>query len=321
MIRVKAPSNIALVKYMGKTDAKDNLACNHSLSLTLGNLYSEVRMAPSRDWHARVINPERALNFLKRLEVELPPVLEPMGYRCQSGPVSFESSNTFPAGAGIASSASAFAALTTAYAMIVCPEVVQNWEDKGLRGELAALSQKGSGSSCRSFLGPFVRWDGRRVHEVSSSLNLCDLVLLVDAGKKAVGSSEAHQRVLTSPLWSGRIERANDRCDRVQEALQNNRFQDLAREVWAEAWEMHSLFHTTEPPFSYWKPGTMELLEFLGPWAEQGRMAVTLDAGPNLHVIIPLEEKEEWISKIQERFPQTQVLSDQASAGPTWEQL
>ena len=44
MIEVSAPSNIALIKYMGKQNSSSNVPTNASLSYTLENLRTTVRM-------------------------------------------------------------------------------------------------------------------------------------------------------------------------------------------------------------------------------------------------------------------------------------
>jgi mevalonate pyrophosphate decarboxylase len=117
------------------------------------------------------------------------------------------SANSFPSSSGIASSASSFAALTLASAAALARDfnAFENlWKHHPeFRRALSGLSRQGSGSSCRSFEGPWVFWEGERTSTVPSGLPpLAHFVILIERGEKAVASSEAHLTVRTSPLWN-----------------------------------------------------------------------------------------------------------------------
>lgn len=380
-IEVRAPSNIALAKYMGKRPAEPgddkqpatsgdgkregNLPANASLSLTLREKCTFVELARVEDassapvaaadarilWEpalpgaasgrsgARV--PElgeaglrRVIHHFERVEAALPGILRrhlgapdaevraPSVWRLRTA-------NTFAASAGVASSASAFAALTLAAAARGARErglEAPFWEryhaaDPGLRRALASVSREGSGSSCRSFEGPWVRWSDARSEAVpvSGIPPVAHFLLEVSAEAKAVGSTEAHARVRGSPLWSGRPGRADAREARIRIALGEGRWEDVARETWAEAWEMHSLFHTAVPPFSYWRPETLRILAAFGPVlaAERGSAVpiVTLDAGPNVHVVVPESAAPRWRAWFAESLPGIPWSEDREGPG------
>jgi len=335
-ILARAPSNIAIVKYMGKSDPERNLPANPSLSLTLTNLctYVELRAVEAGGIRFIAEKPEGAkgeapilsgagqnkfLRHLSRVMDRAPDVLRERGLFDRDPPshVEVRTSNTFPSAAGIASIASSFAALTLAAAAFQAREVesfrVAYASDPLVRRALAALSREGSGSSCRSFEGPFVRWDGENTESVPSAMRpLSDLVVVVSAVEKKVGSSEAHRRVRTSPYWDGRSSRATNRCADLAREIAAGHFTSLSEIADADFRDMHQLFETSVPPFSYFTPGTSAVLDFLD--GETG-VAVTMDAGPNVHVIVPQTEEEHWRRKITERFPEFPVLVDREGSG------
>ncbi|MBS1964045.1 MAG: hypothetical protein JST04_17665 [Bdellovibrionales bacterium] len=336
-ILARAPSNIAIVKYMGKADVARNLPANPSLSMTLSNLCTFVEIRPSAESRLVAEKPEGArgespslsaegaakfLRHLARVFERAPTLLAPFGVVVRPAEaVEIRTANTFPAAAGIASSASSFAALTLAAAAYAAEDVeafrAVYAKDPELRRRLAALSREGSGSSCRSFEGPFVAWDGERVEAVESALRpLSDLVVVVSAGEKKVGSSEAHRRVRTSPHWEGRTIRAANRYADLRRALARGEFAALREIADADFRDMHRLFESSEPPFSYFAPGTEAVLAFLGSFAEgNAPIAVTMDAGPNVHVIVHQADEERWRRTLADRFPEFPVLVDREGTG------
>jgi diphosphomevalonate decarboxylase len=336
-ILARAPSNIAIVKYMGKADAAKNLPVNPSLSLTLSQLctFVEIRGSGSGSDEVRFVGEkpegakgevpvltlegkEKFLRHFERCRTHAPRILGDAGLETRAvAGADILSSNTFPTAAGIASSASSFAALTLAsiaYFSKSTEKFLDLYrEGPALKRELAALSREGSGSSCRSFEGPFVAWESDRAARVESTLApLSDLVVVVAAGAKKVGSSEAHRRVLTSPHWSARADHAGRRFSDLKKAILSGDFPEFSKIANADSKEMHQLFETSVPPFSYFAAGTSEVLDFL---ASESGIAVTMDAGPNVHVIVPQAHEEFWRRKLVERFPQFPLLIDREGSG------
>ena len=289
-----APSNIALIKYMGKESGGGNRSVNPSLSMTLSAFRTSVELEEIEGddrWRPlpgsaplREESTKRFVDFFKRLKAEAGLT---QGFEIRSG-------NNFPSDAGLASSASSFAALTrTALTAIA--------EKKGTKIpsplEMARISRTGSGSSCRSFFEPWCRWEGDNVSAVPSRLvPLIDLVAVMDSGFKKVSSSEAHKRVQSSPLFEGRVPRAQKRQLDLEEALKVGDYKKTAELSWEELWEMHSLFHTAQPPFFYMAPETLRVLRWAEDrWEKTGRGPITtIDAGPNVHCLVPVEEAAEY---------------------------
>jgi diphosphomevalonate decarboxylase len=352
----RAPSNIALIKYMGKktgseAGARANLPENPSLSLTLdrlcscAELYFDPAGEPGVRWVPELPSfageaegftvPEldgeaqaRMRAYLARALALAPEMLARQGVsvdrrRIAEGAVELRTANRFPAGAGIASSASSFAAVTLAAAGLFARDgraLSEASRQGALWRELASLSRSGSGSSCRSFGGPWVLWESEWAGEIETRMpELTDLIVLISSRPKGVPSSEAHRRVRTSPLWNGRAERACERLARMRSALERGELPEVARLAWDEAWEMHSLFHTAAEPFSYWEPGTVQALQFLAPFLSDPRPPiVTLDAGPNVHVLVETVGAAAWRERLAAVFGRERLLEDRQGPGACW---
>ena len=354
---VRAPSNIALIKYMGKTDSVLNLPENSSLSMTLDSLCTwvsvdrlvsigtvgsggsgQVALGPDLPLGAPpsarlpALSPAgraKVVRHVALLREALPGVFVEHGLRAAADiarvDLLFQSANTFPEASGIASSASSFAAITLATALTFAEDgqaFSLAWDrDSALKRSLSRLSRQGSGSSCRSFEGPFVLWEGEETRVVEAALpSLTHFVILVSSEAKSVSSSDAHRKVKTSPLWQGRVTRVEQRLALIKTALLEGDWAALARVVWSESWEMHSLFHTSSEPFSYWKPATIDALQWLAPQIFlPGPPIVTMDAGPNVHLIVPTTESSQWRARLFERFGAQAILEDRPGRGATIE--
>jgi diphosphomevalonate decarboxylase len=358
IVGARAPSNIALVKYMGKQEGTANIPENPSLSLTLSKMCSYVEITCGNNSNAGATNDEalwvaeppllwsaysnlrlevprlekegsnRFLRHFERVRRAAPGILSKYDLSVSAskgsgtaGPYLIRSGNTFPLATGLASSASSFAALTLAAAM-TCADDLQSfgiaWDSETeLRRELAGLSRQGSGSSCRSFEGPWVGWDRERSFKMSArTVKLRHFVLIVSGDAKKVSSSTAHQLVKQSPLWKERAERARARFDRASKALSEGNLGDLARIAWSETWEMHSLFHTSAEPFSYWRPQTVDALQWFSHlMSEPEPPIVSMDAGPNLHLIVPVNKADCWRDLLIERYGRDSLYEDEPGDG------
>jgi len=269
---------------------------------------------------------DRFLRHFKWAHDATPAILSKYGVPVAAHPLKarsylIRSGNTFPASAGIASSAASFAALTLATAMTRAGDQAafdRAWDSEtGLRRELAGLSRQGSGSSCRSFEGPWAGWEREHAFKLDASTpKLAHFVLLVSDAAKKVSSSAAHQLVKGSPLWAGRVERAGARFEQARKALVEGDLARLARIAWGETWEMHSLFHTAPEPFSYWQPRTIEILQWLSAFVNEPEPpVVSMDAGPNVHLIVAATRADFWRDLLIERHGRDSVLEDEPGGG------
>ena len=281
------PANIALIKYMGKTDVENNLPSNASLSWTLGHLKTRVSIEPSSKdydtWH-HIKTPypfHMSEKGYKKFLGHFHRVKEVFGV---TDHFMVSSGNNFPADCGIASSASSFAALTEA----ACIAFEEKTEKSLTTLKKAMLSSKGSGSSCRSFMKGWVLWENNNIKEVPNALNdLYHMVILAGDKAKKVSSSEAHKLVATSTLFPQRVERAESRLKNFIKGLEQEDWNTLFQISWEEFWDMHALFETSQPPFGYFLPQTVYIHGFIRNfWEKNGDgPLVTMDAGPNVHFL------------------------------------
>lgn len=306
MWEASAPSNIALIKYMGKKSFSSavscsttvNVALNPSLSWTLDHLRSFVQLelisgtdAAVDVWESHpqwllqmsAAGQQKYLAHLQRIKKVF--AAENYFFKVRSG-------NNFPADCGIASSASSFAALTLVASQALsqltkkpCPSVEQ----------LAELSRQGSGSSCRSFFSGFVTWEEHGVRQLVTDTKLYHQVIIVSGDKKQVSSSQAHQRVQSSLLMKQREERVQARFSSLYEQLQTGSpdWNKLFELSWSEFWDMHALFETSVPSFGYMTSKSLEILDAARKYWQQNEDGplVTMDAGPNVHLLWRQDQK------------------------------
>ena len=293
----QAPSNIALIKYMGKRDDKLNIPANPSLSYTLDNLKSNVKLETypgSQDiWEPLEIPGFKAFDlsvsaqnrFLKHLAT----LKEYFNY---SGNFVVRSSNNFPHSSGLASSASSFAALTKCACLALSELTEKPLPDIHIQ---ANLSRLGSGSSCRSFFSPWAIWDDETVEAIDIPYKeLIHHVVMISDQEKEISSKMAHHQIHTSSNYTQRPARAKERLKALLEALQNHNWFKAYQICWDEFMDMHQLFATANPPFTYMNDKTKELLSLLKAFWEthQDGPIVTMDAGPNVHLLFRKDQQK-----------------------------
>lgn len=284
------PSNIALIKYMGKTDPDSNIPSNTSLSYTLNDLLSFVEIESDSNTHDfweplampgglpfTLTDPEQQ-KFLDHLRF----IKQTLGYE---GHFTVRSCNNFPDSCGLASSASSFAALTQSAVRAIC-ELMER--DELSPSEVANLSRQGSGSSCRSFFEPWAIWSGKEVKKADLPYSeLIHHAVIVDHDQKAVSSSLAHQRVTSSPHFADRAKQTEHRLKALLDALNKQDWQRCYQLAWDEFTEMHQLFETAAEPFAYMTDQSKKVLDDLQHYwnSYNDGPIVTMDAGPNVHLL------------------------------------
>jgi diphosphomevalonate decarboxylase len=272
-----AHPNIALVKYWGKRDVALNLPAVPSLSLTLGGYHTRTtaRWGAPRDrfvLNGRDAEGGEAAKVWKVLDL-----LDP-----GRPPVEVVSDNNFPTGAGLASSASGFAAL------VVAADAARGG---GLSaGELSALARRGSGSACRSLFGGFVEWpmDGAAVPVAPADhWDVRMVVAVVHEGRKAVGSTEGMERSRrTSPLWGAWLALGQPAVDEARGAVLARDLPSLGEVMERSTFAMHATMHSATPPLLYAQPATIGALHAVFALRERGISAwATMDAGPQVKVL------------------------------------
>ncbi|MGW4380744.1 diphosphomevalonate decarboxylase [Kitasatospora sp. NPDC004531] len=282
VVRARAQANVALVKYWGKAPGPGHGPAGPSLSLTLDGLSSSARVA-ERTGRARV--------DLARWEPPAPNgdlLRFVAGTRARLGiarPVEVTVTSDFPVAAGLASSASAYAALTHALAELAPTRPPPD--------ELAALARYGSGSACRSMLGGFVQWQpgdgGGSVTQVAPAAHwpLTVLVAVTRTGPKRVPSREGmHRTRETSPFYDAWLTAGAGDLDTVREAVLARDLGALGPAAERNALRMHAAMLGADPPLLYWEPATVAVIREVWRLRERGVPAYfTVDAGPQVKVL------------------------------------
>lgn len=196
------------------------------------------------------------------------------------------SKNSFPKGAGIASSASGFAALTAAGAAAAGLDLSER--------DLSILARLGSGSACRSIPDGIVEWKFGKTGKESYARSLYptgywdirDVIAVIGDKDKKVSSSEGHALAAGSPFYRARIAGMPKKVKEIKSALKDKDFTKFGEIIEAEAINMHAVMMTSKPPLYYWLPGTLEVMRLVAGLREEGIEAYfTIDAGPNVHII------------------------------------
>lgn len=281
-----ACSNIAFIKYWGNRDAAQRVPLNDSVSMNLDHATTTTTVEfdeglkedqvaiggqePKEAARARVVTQLDRVRALARLSTR----------------ARVESSNTFPAGVGIASSASGFAALSLAATRAAGVELGEK--------ELSMLARQASGSASRSIPAGFVEWvsgsDPEHSYAVSIAppehWDLRDIIAVVSTEEKLVGSTEGHAAAATSLFLPERLNALPVRFHRVRRAILAKDLRLLGPAIEEEAIEMHMVAMTSHPPIFYWMPGTVAVIRAVQQWRLDGLpVYFTLDAGPNVHLI------------------------------------
>jgi diphosphomevalonate decarboxylase len=300
----QALANIALIKYWGNRDDVLRLPSNGSISMNLDGLFARTQVAFVRGLAQDTLLLNGILETgkaLERMSSFLNLVRSLAGKKLYATVIS---ENNFPMGAGIASSAAAFAALSLAATQALGLELSE--------AELSRLARRGSGSACRSIPGGFVEWlpgvDDASSYAVSIAppgyWRLVDCIAIVETKPKLTGSTEGHHLAATSPLQSARIADAPRRLDVCRQAILERDFDGLAAITELDSTLMHAVMMTSSPPLFYWQPASLHLMKEIADWRQHGLPACyTLDAGPNVHVLC-LEEAFEQVKRRLEEFPE-----------------
>lgn len=310
----RAGSNIAFIKYWGVADPTENIPLNSSISMTLDRLYTvtTVNFDDSLKDDVVVIDGVERHGVARRRAVEQLGILRRMA-RVESK-AEIISRNNFPMGAGIASSASAFAALTLAASDALGLDLDHK--------ALSRIARRGSGSASRSLFGGFVEWhagdddDSSYAEQLYDSHHwheLRDVVAVVAQEEKKVSSANGHLLANTSPFLEKRISQANELLPTVRKAIMARDLMELGPAIEADALAMHFVMMSSDPPLYYWSPQTIQLIKKAHEWREQGLQAYfTIDAGPNVHFICEDYQAGELVALL-ERLDFVQEIF---SAGP-----
>ena len=310
-----APSNIALIKYWGKTSGQ--IPQNPSVSFTLHNCKTITTLNFQRKDNQNDFSFEVYLNdtlqenfkpkitaFFARVERYLP-FLKDYHFK-------IETSNTFPHSSGIASSASGMSAL--ALCLVSLERSLQDnsvfsfSQDEYFIQKASFLARLGSGSASRSIEGPIIVWGQHEKVNNSSNLfgikyaskihenfkNYQDTILLVDKGEKQVSSTVGHNLMHNHPYAENRFAQAHENLSTLLEIFKTGNLDDFIALVESEALTLHAMMMTSMPYFILMKANTLKIINTIWDFRNRtgSKVCFTLDAGANVHLLYPRKEKE-----------------------------
>ncbi|MDG2278198.1 MAG: diphosphomevalonate decarboxylase [Pseudomonadales bacterium] len=276
MTKAIAHPNIALVKYWGKQDKPGNLPATPSLSITLDGLVTETVLADAA-------TDRFVINGQQQQDAKVADFLTTLRQSHAVPPLEIVTINNFPTGAGLASSASGFAALMTA---------INTHCQLGLNSDLISeWARQGSASAARSVYGGFVNlapplW---RASPAASTnhwpLNV--VIAITSEEKKAVGSTEGMRRTpATSPFYDAWEQGAAEDYTTASNAIARRDFSALAGVAELSCLKMHSIMLTSTPTLSYWNPSTVACMDEVRRMRAAGIATFfTIDAGPQVKAV------------------------------------
>ena len=293
----QANPNIAFIKYWGNRDNTLRLPMNGSISMNLDGLYTRTSISfqPSLPFDQLIINGHEITGTGLNRVAYILDIVRGMANIHEHAEIVSE--NNFPAGAGIASSASAFAALAMAGSKAAGLNLSE--------ADLSRLARRGSGSASRSIPGGFVEWQAGTADDDSFAFSiapadhwkLVDCIAIVSASHKKTGSTEGHAIAPTSPLQAARVADTPRRLALCRNAILNKDFESFASIVELDSDIMHSVMMTSTPALHYWKPASLAVMNAVRQWRSEGLSACyTVDAGANVHVIC-LEAESQNVNK------------------------
>lgn len=317
MVVASARANIALVKYWGKRAKALNLPAAGSLSLTLADLktQTEVRLRSEGEDTLLLDGKLASHKATARVSQFLDLVRSISNSSARADVIS---ENAFPTGAGLASSASAFAALakaaTTAYGLKLSDR------------ELSVLARQGSGSAARSIFGGLVRMyagqqaDGQDAYAepvLGAQIELSAAVAVVDKGEKLVGSTEGMEHTrLTSPYHQAWLHQVDKDLVTCTQALKSGDFDELALVVEGSCLAMHADAMAARPGVIYFCGATLWAMEQVRKLRKEGvPICFTVDAGPHLVAFTPPDYVQSVATRLQGHPDITRVITSEAGEG------
>lgn len=336
IVKWKCPSNLAIVKYWGKYAIQ--YPRNPSLSLTLDKAYTITQMdyryketgGISLDF---LFEGEKKSSFARRIHRYLEKILEYFPF-IEDLHLDISSENSFPHSSGIASSASAMGAL----ALCLCSVEKEifgtlNSEHEFLN-KASYIARLGSGSASRSVYPYGAIWGshkyiknssqdfaipfGDEMHPIFQSFH--DDILIVSGKEKSVSSSAGHSLMDNNPFASARYDQARERMVELVACMRAGDVDDFGQIAEDEAMTLHALMMCSHPSYMLIEPGSIAIMKKIRAFRKDTHVPVffSLDAGPNIHLLYPDNEKVKVKDFIESELKEhcQKIIHDQVGKGP-----
>ena len=338
-VKWQSPSNIALIKYWGKSGIQ--IPANPSISLTLSKSFTETEVRYSLNnkgnsvFHFLLDGKEnegfsdRLVKFLWSIEAYFP-FLKHLD-------LNISSKNNFPHSSGIASSASGLSALALCLCSIEKKHVDNFRSEEDFFRKASFVSRLGSGSASRSVYGNIVSWGEvpgiigtsdlfaskiqRKIHKDFQTY--MDTILIIDSGVKKVSSTLGHSLMNNHPFALSRFDQAKKNYFSLIDSIENGDLNKFIEIVENEAMSLHAMMMTSNPWFMLMSPSTLKVITEIRKFREETNTPVcfTLDAGPNIHLLYPEKYSDsvnEFINFISSTdFVIQSIIFDQVGKGPS----
>ncbi|NAW50249.1 diphosphomevalonate decarboxylase [Elizabethkingia argentiflava] len=317
IVSQSCPSNIALIKYWGKSDTQ--IPANPSISYTLSHCKTNTTLEFLADEKFSVQTflagkeeekfAKKIEEYFRKIQVYLPWILQ--------GKYCIKTENTFPHSSGIASSASGFGAIAKCLMQLDQIFTDQNGEEYTLR-KASFLARLGSGSACRSLYPGLVVWGHTKEVRGSSDLyavaypphqihsvfkRFHDWVLLIYEGEKSVSSSVGHALMKTNPYAERRFQEAHENLHKLTTILQEGNMPGFIKLVEHEALTLHGMMMMGDPAFILMETGTLQVINKVWEFRRNTGLPLffTLDAGANVHLLFPHHIEDQRIKTFIEQ--------------------
>ncbi len=328
-IVTSAPSNIAITKYWGKKNPEfygPQIPANTSISMALKNSVTAMKLKYSFavtdkshfqlhfkfEGKENLLFKEKFQKFIEEIwikEVEIKSKIENLSEIMSAMTFEIETENSFPHSAGIASSASSFAALNLCLKSFLENILVKSGNEfKISPQELSNWARLASGSASRSVGMKWALWgehcdvnnsSNHFAIDLESSINLHPLfkslkntIIVVDSKRKSVSSRHGHELMNQHPFAGARFEWAQNQNKKLLTAFESGDFNKFSEVCEMECLMLHGLMMTSQPQVLLLKGKTLDVINLVKDFRQIHDVPITftLDAGPNLHLLYPDEK-------------------------------
>jgi diphosphomevalonate decarboxylase len=332
----ESPSNIALIKYWGKKENQVPISPSLSMTLSYANTRTEIHYRKAQKEAGEIafqFNEQENPVFEKRIKRYINDIEKYFPFLKEMDLLIY-SRNNFPHSAGLASSASALSSLALCTCSIEQELKNETKPDAEEFFEKASfMARLGSGSAARSIFGNFVEWGEntsgsalfaapvkKQPHDDMAFLH--DSILITSTETKKITSSKGHSLMNNHPYKDARVIQAENNFREIKKALTQGDFTSFAKIIENEALSLHALMLSSIPGYILLNDSAVKIIEKIRSFRERTGLSVafTLDAGPNIHILYPLDNKEkirDFINQELKKYCENeQVLHDFTGKGP-----
>ena len=305
---VRAHTNIALIKYWGKEDESLRIPTNSSLSMTLDNFYTDTSVTYDESLREDILildGIKQDGNTLKRIQNYMDYIRETYGIKEYATIVS---TNNVPTAAGLASSASAFAALAKAATL-----------DLGLSDiELSKLARMGSGSASRSIYGGFVEWHKGTDHDTSYAKpvdmepwpEFVMIACIINQEEKPFSSSHAMRETKEESVYfDAWVNQSHEDIINMRQYLKEHDIHKVGLLAQENALRMHASLLAVNK--WYFEPETIRIMNTIRELQKSIPVYFTMDAGPNVKLLT----LDTYVDEVLKALPNTKTVLSHAGPG------